>query len=452
MAFLAGPRNRVTVLFGLLFGFQAVILFGALSLFSALPNVGVLLSPEQFLPVPQSAVLPSEGAEAERSLTEAGIAPPSERSLLHTVESGETLALIWSLNGAPRAGALQAARAFKEAGFSSSYLKKGEKLELKVSPVGEITDLRRRLQDGRTLVLQGDSLDGYRWSVLPPDIEETTKVVFGTILSSFSVTAAEMGIPYSIVDEFVDLFSSRVEFNRDLQPGDTFTVSYKERRSRDGGLPLPPGSISRASLQTNSQLLVAIEHIGRDGRARYYDEEGKPLGNYFLRYPLKFSRISSAFSWARFHPILQRTRPHLGIDFAAPYGTPVRAVADGVVVEAGFRREGGNTIKIAHSKRYSTAYLHLAHFAPAVRKGARVRRGQIIGSVGSSGLSTGPHLHFSLFDNGTYVNPLKAKLPTMPADFEPIPQSHLMAALEEIRHQHAIIAMAGIRNSSHRRS
>ncbi|RIK99743.1 MAG: hypothetical protein DCC75_14300 [Proteobacteria bacterium] len=202
---------------------------------------------------------------------------------------------------------------------------------------------------------------------------------------------------------------------------------------------------------TADGLLVAIRHYGRDGAAHYYDEAGKALGNYFLRYPLKFTRISSAFTHARFHPILKTTRAHNGVDFAAPIGTPVRAVADGVISEAGYNGGSGLMVKIKHGSRYSTAYLHLSKIASGIRSGTRVSRGQVIGGVGMTGLATGPHLHFSLYDGGRYVDPLRSKLPSLADVVDSIPPQYLLAAVNAIRQKHHQVSMAFV-NSAKRNS
>ncbi|MCB0334600.1 MAG: M23 family metallopeptidase, partial [Bdellovibrionales bacterium] len=166
---------------------------------------------------------------------------------------------------------------------------------------------------------------------------------------------------------------------------------------------------------------------------RYYDEAGESIGNYFLRYPVRFSRISSVFSTSRFHPILQRRKVHNGVDFAAPTGTPVRSVADGIVLSASYNRASGNMVKIRHTNKYSTAYLHLSRIAKGLRKGQRVKRGEVIGAVGSTGYATGPHLHYSLYENGRYVDPMKTKLPKMPEHVSPIPQDLLQATLAQVK-------------------
>jgi murein DD-endopeptidase MepM/ murein hydrolase activator NlpD len=203
---------------------------------------------------------------------------------------------------------------------------------------------------------------------------------------------------------------------------------------------LRPGIITSASLKTNGNLLVAVRHTNEKGESHYYDELGNPIGNYFLRYPLSFSRISSTFSYSRFHPVLKRARPHNGVDFAAPVGTPVRAVGDGIIEISGMRGAAGNMVKISHGNRWSTAYLHLHRISKDVRPGTRVSRGQVIGTVGSTGLSTGPHLHFSLYDRGRYVDPLKTNLPSMSEGIKPLAKEYLLAALEDVRAQHLRVA------------
>lgn len=238
------------------------------------------------------------------------------------------------------------------------------------------------------------------------------RTAFGSIETSFSEAALKAGVDYDVIDDFVDLFSDRVEFKRELQSGDRFTLVYRKRdplKLSKAGEPV----IIAAAMEVNGKQLFVARFQGADGKYRYFDERGQPLGNTFLRYPLKFSRISSYFTNSRFHPVLKKNRPHNGIDFAAPVGTPVRSVADGVVEQAGYNGGAGNMVKIKHGDRYSTAYLHLHSITKGVKAGARVKRGDVIGGVGSTGLSTGPHLHFSFFDRGTYVDPFKIKLPTL---------------------------------------
>lgn len=240
--------------------------------------------------------------------------------------------------------------------------------------------------------------------------DQVDRVATGEITTSLSAAATKAGVSYVVIDDLVDLFSDRIEFREDLHPGDRFTIIYRDMVTPEGDS-AQPGPILAAALDAGGERYIAARYVGTDGKARYFDAKGAPLGNSFLRYPVVFSRISSTFSFARFHPILKRSRAHNGVDFAAPTGTPVRAVASGKVVFAAAKGGSGNMVRIQHGDRYTTEYLHLSKIAAGIRKGIAVERGQVIGGVGMTGLATGPHLHFGFFENGKYVDPLKIKLP-----------------------------------------
>lgn len=157
----------------------------------------------------------------------------------------------------------------------------------------------------------------------------------------------------------------------------------------------------------NRGRLIQTVYYQHDQMEGYYQPDGRSMRSLFLRSPLQYTRISSRFSHSRFHPILKRRRPHLGVDLAAPLGTPVRAIGNGQVIWAGLKGPNGKMVKIKHDERYTSYYLHLANYADGIEAGTQVEQGQVIGYVGSTGLSTGPHLDFRLTENGQYVNPLK---------------------------------------------
>lgn len=267
---------------------------------------------------------------------------------------------------------------------------------------------------------------------ISPHIIEQERTVSGIIKHSFAAAARDLSLPYAVVDNVVDLFSSRIDFRSNIQPGDRFTVIYMERRREDGTLQRP-GKVRAACFQNMNKIMSAVLYPGPSEKDHYYDENGQPLENFFLRYPVEFSRISSIFSDSRLHPILRIRRPHYGIDLAARVGTPVRSVADGVVTSVRYDRAAGRIIKVRHSSRYSTAYLHLHNFSKGITKGARVKRGQIIGTVGSTGLSTGPHLDYRLIKDGRYVNPLKVQLPKLPRTAQAIPSGYLSSMLQKLK-------------------
>lgn len=388
---------------------------------------------------------PSEQRRYRKFIAKESVKTPPTNTVLYTVKARDTLTSIWVRHGCDNLGAIRAADAVRKVNAEALILKPGEQVELQVSPSNQVTEFKKRLTDGKTLSVKGDSQNGYSAGILNPTIIESTKTVSGAILSSFSDSALGENVPYTVVDDFVDLFSARVEFHRDIKPGDTFTLSFVERKTADGMI-LNPGPIVSASLQNNGRFVAAVQHLGDEGEAVYFDEQGNPVGNYFLRYPLKFSRISSSYSTSRFHPVLKVRRPHNGVDFAASIGTPVRSVADGVVVIAGSRGGSGKMVKIAHGSVYSTAYLHLSKISSALRPGSRVKRGQVIGAVGMTGLATGPHLHFSLFERGRYVDPLRAQLPVIPSNIT-IPQLYLKATLETLREQHKNVIRASFESA-----
>lgn len=389
-------------------------------------------------PAPQATMDGSPSAIASTGLLLEDTINPSHRSV--KVSRGDTLAKIFSALGASHLSALETHAAMKQAVGVASALRVGEALEIGLTPESDVSFIRRTLADGRILTLTKSATTEYETEILDVVVDEQRRTISGVITSSLSSAAQESNLSAAVVDEFVDLFSNRVEFRRDLQPGDTFSVTFTERVNRRTGEELRPGAITSASLQTRGTLLLAMQHTNENGDTHYFDELGNPLGNYFLRYPVQFSRISSAFSYARFHPVLKRTRPHNGVDFAAPVGTPVRSVGDGIVQVAGYKGAAGNMVKISHGERWSTAYLHLHNIARGLKPGMRVTRGQVIGTVGSTGLSTGPHLHFSLYDREKYVDPMKTKLPAMNENVKPLPKEYLLAALESVKVEHQRVA------------
>jgi murein DD-endopeptidase MepM/ murein hydrolase activator NlpD len=239
----------------------------------------------------------------------------------------------------------------------------------------------------------------------------------------------------SALFDLVSIFESEFDFTADTQPGDRFRVLV-EARYADGVL-VEYGRIVAAQYVSDARTLTGVAFEDK-GRFKYFDPEGRSLRKMFLRSPLEFTRISSGFTYRRPHPVLGGVRPHLAIDYAAPTGTPVWAVADGHVVFAG--RKGGNGIQVLlrHRGGYETYYNHLSRVAPGVRAGVRVDQKQVIGRVGSTGLSTGPHLDYRVSHNGTFVNPLNEKFfPGEPIATERRAQylKHAAAAIERLERE-----------------
>jgi murein DD-endopeptidase MepM/ murein hydrolase activator NlpD len=220
-----------------------------------------------------------------------------------------------------------------------------------------------------------------------------------------------------------DVFSGEVDFNNDLQPGDSFRLVI-EQSTRDDGQFGGYGPVLAAELVNEGRRLRAVRFTAPDAKAAYYDEQGRSVKRFLLKSPLKFDpRITSGFSRSRRHPVLNYARAHNGVDYAAPTGAPIVAVASGVVTFAGWTSGGGRTVKLRHSSGYDSEYLHMSGIAPGLRVGVRVGQGEMVGRVGMTGLATGPHLHYGLKRNGSYVNPVREHLNMPPGD--PIAPVHL---------------------------
>lgn len=235
----------------------------------------------------------------------------------------------------------------------------------------------------------------------------------GSIDVSLFAATDKAGLPESVAMQLAEIFSGDIDFHRDLRQGDRFAVVF-ERRLIDGR-PSGAGQVLAASFTNGGRQLTAVRYAGAEGRSGYYSPDGQSMKKAFLRSPLEFSRITSRFSGARRHPVLQLWRAHTGIDYGAPIGTPVRSTADGVVSFAGQRGGYGNLIVIRHRGDRSTAYGHLNGFAKGIRAGQSVQQGETIGYVGKTGLASGPHLHYEFRVAGRAVNPLTATVPQAPA-------------------------------------
>lgn len=230
----------------------------------------------------------------------------------------------------------------------------------------------------------------------------------GAIKNSLYEDAVSSGIDPDVIINLSDIFAWEIDFTNDIRGGDTFKVLY-EKKYHDERF-VKNGRILAAQFENNGRLLHAVYFKSQDGKSAYYDWDGKALPKQFLKSPLNFRRISSYFSKGRFHPVLRKYRPHYGIDYAAPTGIPVVATGDGRVVYIGWKSGYGKVIVVKHNNAYQTMYGHLNGFAKGIKSGASVKQGQVIGYVGSTGLSTGPHLHYEIRRAGTFINPLRLNI------------------------------------------
>jgi Membrane proteins related to metalloendopeptidases len=271
------------------------------------------------------------------------------------------------------------------------------------------------LARARYLVYEHDPTTCYIFSFrdslnITPFRKEIKKVIrysSGTIETSLWDAMINAGMHPSLVVELSEIFAWTVDFFG-LQKGDSFKVIYEESFIDDKSL--GAGRIFGAQFTWSGKTITAVPFIQK-GKESFFEDDGTSLRKAFLKAPLVFSRISSRFSSSRMHPILRIRRPHYGVDYAAPIGTPVHAVGDGRVISATIENGSGRMVKISHNSVYSTAYLHLSRFGDGIYPGAIVKQGDIIGYVGSSGLSTGPHLDFRFYQNGYPVDPLKVVAP-----------------------------------------
>ena len=230
------------------------------------------------------------------------------------------------------------------------------------------------------------------------------------ITNSLYNSAINLGIKPNIIIEFARLYGFQIDFQRDIWKNDSFQIIYEEYVD-DSNKIVDTGDIIFANLNLQSLDLQLYKYEYEKNRIDYFDENGKSIKKTLMKTPINGARLSSSFG-KRKHPILGYTKMHLGTDFAAPKGTPIMASGDGKILKAGWCGGGGNCVKIKHNSTYQTVYAHMSKFGRGIKKGVRVKQGQIIGYVGSTGLSTGPHLHYEVIENGRKINSQKLKLPS----------------------------------------
>lgn len=252
----------------------------------------------------------------------------------------------------------------------------------------------------------------------PIEVRETK--VYGEITSSLWNALAEQEMGAALAMEMSEIYAWSVDFFG-LQQGDWFKVVFTEEFVEGKSVNLK--GINYAVFNHQGKDYYAIPFEGSHGKIEFFDEEGNSAKKAFLKAPLKFARVSSGFTSARKHPVLRIVRPHYGVDYAAPTGTPVMAIGHGVIISKGYSGGAGNMVKIKHSNNYVSSYMHLSKFGSGIQQGSRVSQGQVIGYVGSTGLSTGPHLDFRIYQNGHPVNPLKVvSPPSEPVAKDKLPQ------------------------------
>ena len=342
----------------------------------------------------------------------------SVQGTVHTIELGDNLYQVLVDHGVKvqEVGGLIAAwRSLPEL----QKLRPGEILEL------IFTRDSQRLEKVRYQNMQGQVLattrteQGWTTSRYAKPVVVTSALARGAIKDSLYQSAVDENIDFELALALADIFAWDIDFFVDLRAGDRYAFLYDQRFR--GGKLVGNGRIVAAHFHNGSTRHRAYYYQAPGKRADYYDDQGNSLRKVFLKSPLRYSRISSGFSKRRFHPILKIYRPHPGVDYAAPTGTPVVAVGDGRVISRRWKNGYGRFIAIRHNSRYITSYGHLYRYASKIKVGSNVKQGQVIGYVGASGLATGPHLDFRMKKDGRFVNPLKNRLPAA----RPVPPNYL---------------------------
>lgn len=362
---------------------------------------------------PGTAQLPAPPEKVvERIATESAVVPAgAELPFVYheRVLAGDTIEAIFSRIGANDAEALEFLNR-PEGRDAQRQLRAGRSLLAVVQPDGRIASLSLPILGGERRFTIERGTDGMRIrGEEQTGLETHVEMRSGEIRQTLFGATDAAGIPDSVASKLAEIFGTEIDFTRDLRRGDRFNVIYETISDR--GMPVRTGRILAAEFVNQGTAHVVVLHSDEDNGDAYYTPDGRSLDHAFLRYPLEFSRISSGFG-KRLHPIHKSWRSHNGTDFAAPRGTPVKAASNGKVAFVGSQGGYGNIVILQHQERYETAYAHLHGFASGLRKGDKVRQGDVIGYVGSTGWSTGNHLHYEIRIAGQAKDPMQIALPT----------------------------------------
>ncbi len=368
-------------------------------------------------PIPQQNItltLPNSASNAVKP--QATKQEPDYQSKTITISSGDTLSAI-----------------FKQEGFSANELynimqlgkltaplkniRPGQSLEFRFDDNNKLSGLSYKMDVTHTLQVNSNAEEFYAEEIIrTPELRITHAKA--TINSSLYLAGKDAGLTDNLIMELAGIFGWDIDFSLDIRQGDNFTVMYEEKFL--DGEKIGYGDIVAAKFINQGRIVEAVRYTNEKGDSQYFTPDGKSMRKEFLRSPVDFRRISSRFTRSRHHPVLGKKRPHRGVDYAATRGTPIKASGDGKIIFRGTKGGYGSTIIIQHGTRYTTLYAHLSNFKRGKRNGSYVKQGDIIGFVGSTGLATGPHLHYEFRVNGTHRNPLTVKFP----DARPIKKQH----------------------------
>jgi murein DD-endopeptidase MepM/ murein hydrolase activator NlpD len=386
---------------------------------AAAPVEAVATAPDVAL-----AGLPDATPPADASFELASLEPVAPAPTLATVEDpdhiyltgviarGESLAYALGQQGIPRRTVHQLTSAL-ERHFNFRRSQPGHAYRVTQDADGRVVEFRYSTSplEGFTVALEGDD---YVVSRDELQLEPREVRIAGVVATTLHDAVKALGESPQLASDFADIFAWDIDFTRAVRPGDEFRILYErlyfiDEHGKESYL--RPGRILAAQYNGAAGAHSAIYYESQPGQGGYYHADGSSVQRQFLQAPLRYARISSRYSAARHHPILRITRPHQGIDYAAPAGTPIWAVADGRVIYRGYAGGFGNLVKIRHSRGYVSYYGHLSRFGPGLKVGQRIHQKQVIGYVGSTGLSTGPHVCFRIAQDGRYFNPAKLHTP-----------------------------------------
>lgn len=365
-----------------------------------------------------TSVSPNTPADTTKAATSSTVkTPPSEATVEekpvpqgiqftkeYTVKNGDTLAVIFKKAGFSPRDVYHVAKVYEDA----TRLHPGETVSFAYNANNTFKAFKhQKTQLVANVIEKQDDKYQVQEIVREPTVE--FRFAQGTINSSLFLDAKEAGLNQTSIMNFANIFGWDIDFVQDLRPGDTFSLMYEELFL--DGESIGTGNIVAAEFVNQGQKFQAVRHVDEHGRANYYTPEGKSMRKAFLRSPIDFARISSHFNLRRKHPVLNKIRAHRGTDYAAGPGTPIRTAGDGKVVFAGWKGGFGRCVIIQHGQGIQTLYAHMSRINKKSKRGTRVSQGQVIGYVGSSGLASGPHLHYEFRVNGVHKNPVKVKLP-----------------------------------------
>lgn len=353
----------------------------------------------------------------------ADLSASHEKVIEGRIEKGETLAKAFGRLGIAKASATFVQNQLKPR-FDFRRIKSGQDFRVTLDPRGTLTSFHYSVSKTEHYWLERKDKKWQAWRE-EADVRREKRKIAGVVSTNLVSAVRDTSGPENgrLAKDFAGIFAWDLDFSRGVQPGDEFRILYEQAYAPQGKgreRSLGPGRILAAKYHGGGGELAAIYYETEPGRGGYYRPDGTSVQGDFLAAPLNYSRITSPFSRARFHPILRRTRPHPGVDYAAPVGTPIWSVGNGVVSYAGWMNGYGRLVKIRHAGGFESYYAHMSRFANGLRVGQAVRQKQVIGFVGSSGLSTGPHVCFRITKEGEYVDPLRVRLAT---SGDRIPQS-----------------------------